>query len=235
MFFSKKEPFPSPGSVVGTVYSQGSLDAALRLSPGEVDFLELRVDEFAPDPARLEEALPRLGPPLILTVRHPLEGGAGGLDAARRRALFGRFLTRAAMVDVELRSAEELGDVLEAARQMGAGVILSHHDFHKTPSLGEMRALLAKAAGADVFKLAAMADSPAEAARLLDFLAEEPGPGSPKTPRLAVMGMGRFWKLSRLALGASGSVLNYGYLAEPQVSGQWPAMLLKQRLAELQA
>jgi hypothetical protein len=28
-------------------------------------------------------------------------------------------------------------------------------------------------------------------------------------------------------------VLNYGYLDEPQVSGQWEATLLKQRLAEL--
>ena len=49
---------------------------------------------------------------------------------------------------------------------------------------------------------------------------------------LAVMGMGAFGKVSRLALGKSGSVLNYGYLDKPQVSGQWPAALLKERLRE---
>jgi 3-dehydroquinate dehydratase-1 len=50
---------------------------------------------------------------------------------------------------------------------------------------------------------------------------------------LSVMGMGAYGKVSRLLLARAGSVLNYGYLDEPQVSGQWEATLLKQRLAEL--
>jgi 3-dehydroquinate dehydratase-1 len=47
------------------------------------------------------------------------------------------------------------------------------------------------------------------------------------------MGMQKLGKVSRLTLAVAGSRLNYGYLGEPQVSGQWPARLLKQRLAEL--
>lgn len=232
MFFSKKIKRPLPGSVVGTIYSKGSLAAALRLAPGEVDFLELRVDEFASAPALLEKALPRLCAPLIVTVRHPGEGGAGNLTAARRRELFTRFLPHAAMVDVELRSAAAMGGVLDEARSGGVCIILSHHDFRRTPTLEKMAALRAKAkaAGAAVFKLAAVADTPAAAARLLTFLAS----GGREQPTLAVMGMGRFGKMSRLALGAAGSVLNYGYLAEVQVPGQWPAVALKERLKELE-
>jgi len=45
--------------------------------------------------------------------------------------------------------------------------------------------------------------------------------------------MGTFGKLSRVTLAAAGSVLNYSYLEKAQVPGQWPAALLKERLAEL--
>lgn len=233
MFLLKKDSPVVPGSVVGTVHSRASLAAALRLASGRVDFLEVRVDAFAEEreAARLEKSLSRLPAPLIVTVRHPLEGGAGCLGVARRRALFQRFLPYASLVDVELRSAQALGDVLSAARTRGRGVILSHHDFRRTPSLARLQTLRGKAAraGCSIFKVAAMANTPHDAARLLDFLTHR-GSGQPS---LAVMGMGAYGKMSRLALGNAGSVLNYGYLDRPQVSGQWPAVLLKERLREL--
>ena len=47
------------------------------------------------------------------------------------------------------------------------------------------------------------------------------------------MGMGTFGKISRLLLAQAGSVLNYGYLDQPNASGQWEAVLLQKRLAEL--
>jgi 3-dehydroquinate dehydratase-1 len=62
---------------------------------------------------------------------------------------------------------------------------------------------------------------------LARFLLRHPG-----VP-ISVMGMGEYGKLSRLLLARAGSVLNYGYLDVVQVPGQWPAPLLKERLAEL--
>jgi len=47
--------------------------------------------------------------------------------------------------------------------------------------------------------------------------------------------MGTWGKLSRLTLGAAGSVLNYGYLDAANATGQWPARLLKTRLQEVAA
>jgi len=233
MFFPKIAIPVFGGTVVGTIHNPKALAAALRLRPNAVDFLEVRVDAFADAPAcaALEKSLPRLKTPLIVTVRHPVEGGAGHLGVAQRRALFGRFLQYASLVDVELRSAEPLRELREEAQSKGIGVILSHHDFRKTPSLAKLLELRAKAknAGCTVFKVATVANTPHDLAVLLDFLTSR----RPTDPALSVMGMGDFGKISRLALGSAGSVLNYGFLDQAQVTGQWPAALLKERLREV--
>ncbi|MDR3402751.1 MAG: type I 3-dehydroquinate dehydratase [Chthoniobacter sp.] len=215
--------------VVAAVHSPGALRAALKIRPGEVDFLEIRVDNFAVDPAALLPELPRLRVPLIVTVRHPAEGGAHNLGFSQRRELFARFLPHAALVDVELRSFEKLSDTISAARRAGVKVIASVHHFHSMPPVAKLQRAIrqAHAAGADVCKLAALADSPAALAQLLGVF----GKKSPLP--LSVMGMGRFGKISRLLLAQAGSVLNYGYLDRPNASGQWEARLLKSRLAEL--
>ena len=233
MFFSKQARSVFPGAVVGTIHSALSLSAGLNLGKGALDFLELRVDAFAAidELDALETSVARLKIPLIVTVRHPREGGAGSLTLARRRELFGRFLPYASLVDVELRSAQALTDVIDRARAQEVAVILSHHDFRATPSrarLGELRRKAVRA-GASIFKVAATANTPRDLATLVDFLTAS------KAPALAVMGMGALGKISRLTLGRAGSVLNYGYLDRAQVSGQWPAELLKQRLRELSA
>lgn len=221
---------PFAGAVVGTIHSPGALAAALKLPRTAVDFLEVRVDAFAGSADALEKSLSRLKAPLIVTVRHPREGGVARLSLGQRRALFARFLPYASLVDVELRSAPALRAVTEAARSRGIGVILSHHDFQKTPSPSRLKALRRRAtlAGADVFKLAARTRTGRDLATLLDFLSAR----TPAALPLAVMGMGEFGKISRLALGKAGSVLNYGYLDKPQVDGQWAVAALKERLRE---
>jgi 3-dehydroquinate dehydratase-1 len=215
--------------IVGTVHSPGSLRAALRLREGDVDFLELRVDHFAGDPAALLRAAPRLPAPLIVTVRHPSEGGAHPLESRRRRELFTEFLPVANCIDVELRSVSGFADIIAKARATGVGVIVSDHHFHRTPSGRSLAGRLRRAslAQADVFKIAAFAATADDVATLLNLLA------NPAPLPLSVMGMGRFGKVSRLLFAQAGSVLNYGYLDQPNASGQWEAKLLKKRVAEL--
>jgi 3-dehydroquinate dehydratase I len=215
--------------IVGTVHSPESLRSALRLRKGEVDFLEFRVDHFAGDPGSLLRAAPRLSAPIIVTIRHPAEGGAFNLAAKRRRELFSEFLPVANCIDIELRSVVGFGDVLAKARAAGVGVIVSDHHFYRTPSARILAARLHRAiqARADVFKVAAFAANPPDVATLLTLLAK------PAPIPLSVMGMGRFGKASRLLFAQAGSVLNYGYLDKPNASGQWEATLLKKRIAEL--
>lgn len=216
-------------NVVGVIDSPRALEAATKLNPKEIDFLEVRVDTFADRESKLLSAIPELSLPLLITVRHPQEGGAHGLPASRRRELFHRFLPHATMVDVELRSLETLSDVVGAARAANVMIIHSYHNFQTTPPDSRLfelarRALLAKA---DVFKLATQTNTPIDLARLLTFLSKQ------KRIHMSVMGMGRFGKVSRLALAQGGSVLNYGYLDKPQVTGQWSALDLKKRINEL--
>ena len=230
--------------VVGTVYSGASLAAAGGLSQATVghgltkslagpDFLELRVDHFARRPARLDPLAARPPRPLLVTVRHPAEGGAAaGLDAPARRLLYERFLPVAAWVDVEVRSLRTLAATVAGAKASGVCVVASFHDFHAVPGATRLRDLAARAmdAGADVFKVAVTVRGPGDLARLLDLMEQE------RRLPLAVMGMGPLGRVSRLALAASGSVFNYGYLGKrPQVPGQWPAATLRERIDELLA
>jgi 3-dehydroquinate dehydratase-1 len=80
---------------------------------------------------------------------------------------------------------------------------------------------------ADIVKVAARVETPAELARLMTLF--DLAQGAP----LSVMGMGPLGKVSRLLCARLGSCLNYGYLDQPQVPGQWEATRLKERLQEL--
>ena len=216
-------------AVVGTVHSPASLRAALRLSAGAVDYLELRVDNFAGDLKPLLRAVPKLKIPCIVTVRHPREGGANKVGMALRRELYLEFLPHAAAIDLELRSAEALSEVIVAARADGVCVILSTHNFRRTPPIADLVESVRRAyrAGANVCKLAAFTAKPADTAVLLTLLAKKlPLP-------LSVMGMGPLGKASRLLLAKAGSVLNYGYLDAPNAPGQWEARELKLILSKI--
>ncbi len=216
--------------VVGTIPSPAALRCALRLKPGAVDLFELRADHFARDPGDLLRAAPRLRAPLIVTVRHPAEGGAGALSVAQRRELYGQFLPVAKFIDIELRSVRQFPALLADARARGVKLIVSAHFFKTTPSLARLESLRdrAFAAGAEIFKVATLTRTLPDVLTLANLLAR-----SPRLP-LSVMGMGKCGKLSRPLLACAGSVLNYGFLDSAQVPGQWPAPLLKERIAEYQ-
>lgn len=214
--------------VVGTIPSPDALRCALRLRHGAVDFFELRADHFASDPGPLLRAVPRLCAPLIVTVRHSAEGGAGALSLSQRRVLYAQFLPVAKFIDVELRSVRALAGVIADARACGVKLIVSAHFFKSTPSLARLETLRERAfaAGADVFKVATLTRTLPDVLTLASLLVRSPGQS------LSVMGMGEFGKLSRTLLACGGSVLNYGFLDAVQVPGQWPAPLLKERLSE---
>lgn len=215
--------------VVGAVHSPAGLRLAEGLGKGDLDLIEIRVDALAGCMNGVRRFLENARLPVLLTVRHPAEGGIGNLPVARRRELFREFLPAASLMDVELRSVTALREEIALARENGIGVVVSDHHFRRTPTLAEMwgRRRRAFAAGADIFKLACVADSAASVARLLDFASEN------KAGPVAVMGMGKMGKVSRLVLACAGSILNYGYLDKPNAPGQWEARELRELLRRL--
>lgn len=207
--------------LVGVVHTPAGFRAADRVRP---DFAEIRVDLLPAPPT--PEAISRLTVPAIVTVRRHDEGGGLALGDSDREALYRELLPAACAIDIEGRSLRDFRDLVATARRSGRIVIVSHHDFETTPSAATLRSWerSARKAGADVVKIATRTESAGDAARLLGLLAAAQGP-------LAVMGMGTLGRASRLLFARAGSVLNYGWLAAPQVPGQWSAADLRALLA----
>lgn len=217
------------GSVVATAHTPGGVRAAVRLRPGAVDLVEFRLDCLAGHDRMIAEALAEMRIPVLLTARHPAEGGAGSWNDKEREAMIRQFLPTAAAIDVELRAVKQRRELLKEAARAGILRIVSFHDFKSTPSLVRLRRIAGSAirAGADVVKIAATLRGPNDLAALLSLLSGKSRAG------MALMGMGPLGKVSRLTLGAAGSCLNYGFLDKPQVEGQWPALELAERLREI--
>ena len=212
--------------IVGTLHSPFCLKKVERdfekLSQGEeIDFLEVRLDSLP------IEKVPTHWPlPVIATARHPAEGGKNNLIISERRQLLEQSLSWCAGIDVELRSAQQLAPTIARARAGRKFVVGSFHDFKTVPSHARLRELVVRAsdAGIDILKVAATINDEVGFLRLLEFQQSE------KNFRVATMGMGeKFGKISRLILPMFGSALAYGWLAKPQVVGQWSA----KELAEL--
>ncbi|MEI7863739.1 MAG: type I 3-dehydroquinate dehydratase [Chthoniobacterales bacterium] len=225
----KQKPIGSSCAVVATAHTVRGLRLAAELAPhDDVDYVEIRLDQLAAQESTVAAALPAIRRPILLTARHPAEGGAKGVPMAHRRFLLQRFLPLAAMVDVEIRSAKAFNNVLLEARHRGIKQILSFHNFRTTPDPRVLLRMIkdGKKLGADIVKLATQLLGPADLATLLFVQAtSEQG--------VATMGMGQLGKVSRLVLPAAGSALVYGYLDRPQVDGQWPVEDVARRLQEV--
>jgi 3-dehydroquinate dehydratase-1 len=182
------------------------------------DLFEVRLDRLVRVVGKLENKLPRLRAPLIITARHPDEGGANKLSLGQRRNLLTRFLPYAKYVDVELRSAFALNSLLTLADQKNVRRLISFHNFKSTPPprILSSKARAAEAHGASIFKVATQTDTPVELARLLSFITN-------KTVDIPVsaMGIGKLGAISRVLLARAGSALVYGSIAaRSDIEGQ---------------
>jgi 3-dehydroquinate dehydratase I len=207
---------PSTPLIVGVIFSRPDLRRAARMR-NPPDLFELRLDALFARPDEVEAALGDLRAPLVITARHPREGGSNHPSARQRRALLFRFLPHAAYVDIELRSAGTFAAILAEARAKNVRTILSFHDFRETPSRSRLDGIAraARSLGADVMKIATRTDTSAQLARLLDFFQRER-----LEMKIAVMGVGRLGRISRFEFARHGSALNYGHLGHPQAEGQ---------------
>ncbi|HEY6155058.1 MAG TPA: type I 3-dehydroquinate dehydratase [Candidatus Udaeobacter sp.] len=203
--------------IVGVIASRADLDRAVRMRR-QPDLFELRLDRLAGMEDRMEKRLPKLRRPLMITARHPQEGGFGKLELRHRRDLLTQFLSHASYIDVELRSAHALRSVLKLAKNKNVRRIISLHNFKSTPSARMLtaKARQAKSHGADIFKVAARTDTPMELGRLLEFMTN-----NRLDLALAVMGMGKLGAISRILMARAGSVLIYASIGKiSDVEGQ---------------
>ncbi|MEC9053820.1 MAG: type I 3-dehydroquinate dehydratase [Verrucomicrobiota bacterium] len=212
--------------VVGSAGTQ----EAIKTSPSatECDLVELRLDALGggPEVRQFAEKQQKFHP-LILTARHPDEGGSHHLTLAQRAGILEDFLPLGSLLDLELRSLQEMASLWQEAGARGIMRIASWHDFEKCPSNTEIKETIAAmdSAGANVAKCAFLLEKPNDLQRIAEALERPPLP-------VAIMGMGPLGPSSRLLAAGLGSVLNYGFLGEtPTAPGQWPAQLLREAIS----
>ena len=218
---------------VGIASSPEAVSELLSLSAADradtCDLIELRLDLLNVETSELRQVIPMLELPILLTARHPDEGGKGSADAAGRIAMIEPLLDLAAIVDVELRSVPDMRSLIKKAQGMSVQVMGSFHDFTATPGDEILTGAIemANTAALNAVKLATYLNSPDDLIRLMRFVS-----GHRRLP-MSVMGMGNLGRMSRLTLAKLGSVLNYGYVGQSNAPGQWPAERLKELLAEM--
>jgi 3-dehydroquinate dehydratase-1 len=219
---------PAHPRVVGSFGNANSLsESRLPVVAAACDVVEVRLDLLEAGksgdgwrPWSHLGAIPRL-----FTARRGDEGGAGDLDARRRMELLDPLLEEAALIDIELVSAEEMAATLARMKALGVPWIASWHDFDgradsfaRIPPMAEQAAR----AGAACFKAAVRLHGADDIGRLTDLFARV------DALPLSLMGMGPLAKESRLRCAAAGSVLNYGYFGDaPTAPGQCSAAELK--------
>ncbi len=189
------------------------------------NMLEFRLDSFSKkDITLLAGPLKRLkkrGVPLLLTVRSTKEGGKGKLTDAERLALFIELIPLFDGVDIELSSKKIIKEVIAKAREARKLVVVSFHNFKATPKREKLLSIIkeARAAGADIVKLATHVKGKAELRRLAGLLTDNTG--------LIVIAMGRGGSASRVFFPMLGSLITYSGITGANAPGQLSVSRLK--------
>ncbi|PAE43047.1 type I 3-dehydroquinate dehydratase [Bacillus sp. 7884-1] len=217
------------------------IEEAEFLKTTDLDVVEWRVDFFddVEDLEKVKVALNEIRSilhdiPLVFTFRSAKEGGEKEVsteyyfDLNKAMAASGQI----DIVDIELSNdGEEIKSVISAAHDNKVYVIISNHDFDKTPDKEEIISRLRKAQnlGGDLPKIAVMPKSAADVLTLLDATntmneqyADRP---------IITMSMAGKGVISRLAGEIFGSALTFGAAKKASAPGQVPVTELRNILS----
>jgi 3-dehydroquinate dehydratase-1 len=213
--------------VVGTVSQADTLAKLAGAGTHDCDIVEVRLDLIGADtPGWLEQAkaIEAKGVPVIATIRLAAEGGKWTQPDEARLLLFQTALEHLSAADIEFRSPL-LKKVSACATRHQKALIVSCHDFHKTPPADELRQIIRKASVCGtIVKIATLVQTDADVAALRELLSE-------KWPsRICLLGMGKLGPQTRTLLPKLGSCLTYGFLDAPVAPGQIHARELMQQL-----
>ncbi|MDW7726899.1 MAG: type I 3-dehydroquinate dehydratase [Candidatus Methanoperedens sp.] len=202
-------------SIVAAI-GKNPVESATRAKHLGADILELRIDLLDEDEGAPEtlNSLKNTGLPVIITNRMKQEGGAWEKSEDERIDVLLSLMPLADAVDIEL-CAKDRDMVVKEAKKSGKTVIISTHDFEKTPETGVMKGVLEEsfAAGADIAKLAVMPGSFDDALRLLDVTLHAKS-------AVCTIAMGDIGKHSRVVAPIYGSVMTYGSVGTATAPGQ---------------
>ena len=213
------------------------IEKVKRLKP---DIIEWRVDvyEHVEDIESVQEMITKLRAALsdellLFTFRSHKEGGNKKVSVSYYMELLQEAIRtkQIDLVDVELFTGEQyVKELVETAEANGVYVIISNHDFEKTPSKKEIISRLCKMQelGAHIPKMAVMPNSVDDVITLLEATntmktdyADRP---------IITMSMGGTGLISRLAGECFGSAATFGAGIQVSAPGQIPVAQLRQTL-----
>lgn len=218
-------------SLIGRTEPELREEAAL-LKEREIDIIEWRADYFSEvdNINRVIQVLLHLRKtigniPLLFTFRTSKEGGERQIDEEDYFSLNKSVLETGMidLLDIELFMEEvTIKQVIDMAHSHRIAVILSNHDFEKTPSKEEIVFRLQKAQqlGADIPKIAVMPQSVKDVLTLLDATATMKGE-APDQP-IVTMSMGGRGAVSRMAGEIFGSAITFAAAKKASAPGQIP-------------
>ena len=212
--------------IVGTLSSFDSLNRVTNLAEHACDIVEVRLDlvGISGDWPTKCKSIEVSGTPVILTLRAASEGGKSDLGSNERKAILETALPVVSAIDVEFKSG--LADSLYAkAKALGKAVVVSFHDFDKTPSLDELSEIASQAGKhASVVKISTFINSASDLKILQSLLQKD------WDAPMCVIGMGPLGTSTRVTFPCAGSCLTYGYLDVPVAPGQVSARTLVKQL-----
>jgi 3-dehydroquinate dehydratase type I len=203
------------------------------------DVLELRMDLLSDGNVKeLIEAVRSFSPILKVLVTNRVMEASDPRDEKKRIDGFLEAVARDAdFVDMELFTEpawiEKVRNVI-AARRNRTSLIISHHDFQKTPSSRILSRCFQEgvAAGADVVKIVTMAKTPADNLRVLNLIPW----ARRRNMQIIAFCMGEHGKVSRVAAPLLGSLFTFASLerGSESASGQLSIGEMKQALEILE-
>jgi 3-dehydroquinate dehydratase-1 len=176
----------------------------------KADLLEMRIDcwqrPIEQVTAYLREVRSATALPMIGTIRE------NDFTRTIRLEMFRAVIPLVDAVDIELGTP--ISTAVTASAK-GITVIVSEHDFATTPPDGVLQSMAERscAQGADIVKIAAMANCREDVVRLLEFTRSSTVP-------VVAIAMGPLGTVSRVIAPLFGSLFTYGYLTRPVAPGQ---------------
>jgi len=222
---------------------QALAQAQVIANTADADLAEFRIDllSFANDTKQVialgHELKKILGnKPMIATIRTKNEGGQLEISDADYGKTYQAYLKNPFMdwLDVEMfRDQKVVSDIVQKAHQKNVLVVMSNHDFQKTPSQDEIEKRLLKQdqMGADILKIAVMPKSKQDVFTLMNATLKV---SQQTTKPLLTMSMGQLGTISRVATANMGGSYSFGMIGEASAPGQIDVTKLKQILKTVQ-
>ncbi|PTV44739.1 type I 3-dehydroquinate dehydratase [Acinetobacter oleivorans] len=222
---------------------QALAQAQVIANTADADLAEFRIDllSFASDTKQVialgHELKKILGnKPLIATIRTKNEGSQLEISDADYGKTYQAYLKNPFMdwLDVEMfRDQKVVSEIVQKAHQKKVLIVMSNHDFQKTPSQDEIEKRLLKQdqMGADILKIAVMPKSKQDVFTLMNATLKV---SQQTTKPLLTMSMGQLGTISRVATANMGGCYSFGMIGQASAPGQIDVTKLKQILKTVQ-